>query len=327
MGRLKRLTLWCCAMLMLSTACSITDETTVTAASDDTPAPTDGTAALTDTVATPGDITPVPGDDTAAPTITVLPTDSMATPDGTAAPGDGTAAPTEPAAPNGTATPTTEPSTSEPSLEPVSKESDSYFYLPQLPDFWLTNPYDTSTPLGQLCWALVEFVRIEFIESFGNIAASPVAVTVDSNTNGTAPDVSDIIENENNPTGPTGVANEELEVSTQDTDTYLDALDAIQEPRIVRVVDDPGLSEELQVFAKGLFEMIAAVEEQARIVGYRNIDHSQLPYKDIESLPNLDTFYKAVTENPTQCPSPDQDTEQIMEDWRDKLNELNNITD
>ena len=265
MGRLKRLTLWCCAVLMLSTACSITDETTITAASDDTPAPTDSTAA----------------------------------PDGTAAPGDGAAVPTEPAAPNGTATPTTEPSTSEPSHEPVSKESDSYFYLPQLPDFWLTNPYDTSTPLGQLCWALVEFVRIEFIESFGTIAASPAAVTVDSST----------------------------KVPTQDTDTYLNALSAIQEPRIVRVVDDPGLSEELQVFAKGLFEMIAAVEEQARIVGYRNVDHSQLPYKDIESLPNLDIFYKAVAENPTQCPSPDQDTEQIMEDWRDQLNEVNNISD
>lgn len=309
------------AALMLSTACSITDETTVTAASDDTPAPTDGTAALTDTVAIPGDITPVPGDDTTASTVTVLPTDSTATPDGTPAPGDGTAAPT------GTATPTTESSTSEPSLEPVSKESDSYFYLPQLPDFWLTNPYNTSTPLGQLCWALVEFVRIEFIESFGTIAASPAVVTVDSNTNGTAPDVSDILENENNPTGPTGIANEELELPTQDTDTYLNALSAIQEPRIARVVDDPGLSEELQVFAKGLFEMIAAVEKQARIVGHRNIDHSQLPYKDIESLPNLDIFYKAVAENPTQCPSPDQDTEQIMEDWRNQLNELNNIAD
>ena len=327
MGSLKCLTLWCCAALMLSTACSITDETTVTAASDDTPAPTDGTAALTDTVATPGDITPVPGDDTAAPTVTVLPTDSTAMPDGTPAPGDGTAVPTESAALNGTATPTTEPPTSEPSLEPVSKESDSYFYLPQLPDFWLTNPYSTSTPLGQLCWALVEFVRIEFIESFGTIAAFPAVVTVDLSTNGTDPDVNGVIEDENNPTGPTGIANEELEVPTQDTDTYLNALSAIQETRIAKVVDDPGLSEELQVFAKGLFEMIAAVEEQARIVGHRNIDHSQLPYKDIESLPNLDIFYKAVAENPTQCPSPDQDTEQIMEDWRDQLNELNNITD
>jgi len=293
MGRLKRLTLWCCAALMLSTACSITDETTITAASDDIPAPTD----------------------------------SMAAPDGATAPGDGTAVPTESATPNGTATPTAEHPTSEPSLEPVSKESDSYFYLPQLPDFWLTNPYSTSTPLGQLCWALVEFVRVEFIESFGTIAASPAVVTVDSSTNGTAPDVSDIIENENNPTSPTGIANEELELPTQDTDTYLNALSAIQEPRIARVVDDPGLSGELQVFAKGLFEMIAAVEKQARIVGHRNIDHSQLPYKDIESLPNLDIFYKAVAENPTQCPSPDQDTEQIMENWRNQLNELNNIAD
>ena len=298
------------AALILSTACSTTDQTTITAPSNDAAVPTDGTLAPDDT--------PTPGDGTAVPT------------DSTPALGDGTVAPDDTPTPgDGTATPTTEPATSEPSFEPVPKESDSYFYLPQLPDFWLTNPYNTSTSLGKLCWALVEFVRIEFLEFFGTLAASSVVVTVDSGTNGTPPDVSDITTNMDNPTGPTGIADEELEVPTQNADThiYLNALSAIQEPQIARVVDDPGLSEELQVFAKALFEMIAAVEEQARIVGYRNIDHSQLPHKDIESLPNLDIFYKAVTENPTQCPSPDQDTEQIMEEWRDQLNVLNNITD
>lgn len=165
------------------------------------------------------------------------------------------------------------------------------------------------------------------VEFFNTLAASPAIVIVGSDASGTNPDVSDIIENENDPIGPVGIANEKTEEPTLETDSYgfLNALSAIQEPQIARVVDDPGLSEELQVFAKAFFDMIEAIEEQAKVVGYRDIDYSQLSYKDMDSLPNIDVFSKAAQENPTQCRWLYSDNDR--KDWLDQFYELNNIAD
>ena len=295
------------AVLILSTACSTTEDITVVA-SDDTPAPTDSTAA--------------PGGDTSSDD-TPAPTDSTAAPGGdTPTPGD-TASPSD--SPPDPATPTTEPATSEPSPESVSTGSDRIII--EYPDALLTNLSDRSTPLGRLCWALWEFGRMSAIEFFNTLAASSQAIViVDSDASGTAPDVNDILENGDNPIGLVGIANEEAEEPTLETNSYgfLDALDAIQEPQITGVTDDPGLSEELQIFAKALFEMIAAIEEQAKVVGYRDIDYSQLPYKDVDSLPNADILAQTVTENPTKCPRP---SDEDIEEWGDRINEINNVND
>lgn len=256
MGRLKRLTLWCCAVLMLSTACSATDQKAITATPDDT----------------------------------------------TATPGDGTASPpSSPPTPTNSIPETTEPDSS---LESMSTEPDRVVY--QLPDLVLTNFNDLSTPLSRLCWAVWELLRMAFIEAIGAIAvAFPEQFEVaDSNLN-------EITEGEDDPVGPVGVGNEESKESIPETDTYgfLDALDSIGETQIIRVVDDQSLSEELQVFAKAFFEWVEAIEEQAKAVGFTGIDYSQLPYKDFDSLPNVDVFDEA------QCWPSIEDLEEYKEYW------------
>lgn len=286
-------------VLMLSTACSTTDQTTITAPADDAPAPTDST--------------PAPGGDTSSDD-TPAPTDSTAAPGGDTPTGD-TASPSD--SPPDPATPTTEPATSEPSPESVSTGSDRIIL--EYPDYLLTNISNRSTPLGRLCWAFWEFGRMGAIEFFNSVAESfPFVELVDPSDG--------ITSGEGNSVGPIGIANEEAEEPTLDNESYgfLDALEAIQEPQIARVVDDPGLSEELQVFSKAFFEMVAATEEQAKIVGYRDIDYSQLPYKDVDSLPNADIFAQTVIENPTECPRP---SDEDREEWDNRINEINNIND
>ena len=243
-------------LMLATTACSTTDQTTVTA-------PGDTTATPGDTTATPGDTTATPGD-TTAPSSPPTPTDPI----------------------------------------PEATEPDPFIY--QHPDLVLTNLNDCSTPLGRLCWAVWEFLRMGYVEVIGAIAtANPELFEVaDSNRN-------EITEGEDDPVAPVGVANEESEESISETDTYgfLDALDSISEPQIIGVVDDQSLSEELQVFAKAFFEWVEAIEEQAKAVGFIGIDYSQLPYKDFESLPNVDVFDEA------QCWPSIEDLEEYKEYW------------
>ena len=250
-------------MLMLaSTACSTTDQTTITATPDDT----------------------------------------------TATPGDGTASPpSSPPTPTNPIPETTEPDSS---LGSTSIEPDPFIY--QHPDLVLTNLNDRSTPLGRLCWAVWEFLRMGYVEVIGAIAAAnPEQFEVaDSNLN-------EITEGEDDPVVPVGVANVESEESISETDTYgfLDALDSISELQVVRVVDDPGLSEELQVFAKAFFEWVEAIEEQAKTVGFIGVDYSKLPYKDFDSLPNVEVFDEALREDSTQCWPSVEDIEEYKDHW------------
>lgn len=225
-----------------------------------------------------------------------------------------TAAPGDTMAPSSLPTPTNPiPETTEPdsSLGSTSIEPDPFIY--QHPDLVLTNLNDRSTPLGRLCWAVWEFLRMGFVEVIGAIAAAnPEQFEVaDSNLNG-------ITEGEDDPVGPVGVANEDPEESISATGTYgfLDALDSISELQIVRVVDDPGLSGEIQVFAKAFFEWVEAIEEQAKAVGFLGVDYSQLPYKDFDSLPNVDVFDEVLRDDSTQCwPSVEdiEEYEKLME--------------
>ena len=206
----------------------------------------------------------------------------------TAAPGDTTATPGDTTATSSPPTTTNPiPETTEPDSSPGSTSTEPDPFIYQHPDLVLTNLNDRSTPLGRLCWAVWEFLRMGYVEVIGAIAAAnPEQFEVaDSNLNG-------IAEGEDDTVGPVGVANEESEESISATDTYgfLDALDSISEPQIIGVIDDQSLSEELQVFAKAFFEWVKAIEEQAEAVGFIGVDYSQLPYKDFDSLPNVDVF-------------------------------------
>ena len=264
-------------LMLATTACSTTNQTTITAPGD--------------TTATPGDTTPTPGDDTTpAPTVS-----------------SGANTPTT------ESTTATESTTRTPSPESTPKEPDRYIH--QHPDFFLTNLNDTSTPLGKLCWALWEYVRIDYIEFVNSIAEnSPIIEITDSVLS------DDITDDGDEQVGPVSINNEE----TEDTYTYLDALSAIQEPQIVGVADDPSLSAELQAFAKAFFELIKSIEDQAKVVDYKDIDYSSLPYKDLDSLPNAGVFDKAASENPTKCQFPSVED---VEEWDEQIDAVNNVTD
>lgn len=231
----------------------------------------------------------------------------------TAAPGDTTATPGDTTATSSPPTTTNPiPETTEPDSSPGSTSTEPDPFIYQHPDLVLTNLNDRSTPLGRLCWAVWEFLRMGYVEVIGAIAAAnPEQFEVaDSNLNG-------IAEGEDDPVGPVGVANEESEESIPETDTYgfLDALDSISEPQIIGVIDDQSLSEELQVFAKAFFEWVKAIEEQAEAVGFIGVDYSQLPYKDFDSLPNVEVFDEVLREDSTQCWPSAELLEEYKERW------------
>lgn len=257
------------AVLILSTACSTTDETTITAApgdtptGDSTPAPTDGTVTLDDTT-TPGDDVAVPTDSTAAPT------DSTAAPGGDAPTGD-TLAPTDI---------TTSTDTPETPVAPFTYE---------YPEFLLINRNDRSTPLGKLCWAFFEYASNVLILSSGIVAEHP-------NFEVTFPTISDATLN-----------GESNEPSIGSEDYFIDSLNEILEPSIAGVVNDIGLSEELQLFAKAFFAYIEAEEREARAVGWANIDRARLPYQGFEDLPHMKEFEETLTANPDKCAFPSED--------------------
>lgn len=272
MGRLKRLALWGCAVLhtpkaprapcvvsvlavlMLSTACSTTDETTITAASD-TPTPTDSTAA-------PGGETGTTSVEMSEAPVTISDQDSA----------DGQ----------------------------ESTELAPFTY--EYPEFLLINRNDRSTPLGKLCWAFFEYMSSVLIRSYGVVADFSPNLKV------TFPAIADITEGEDNIVGPVGVVNEASnEPSIGTEDYFIESLDEILEPSIVGIVDDTGLSEELQLFAEAFFAYIEAVEGEARAVGWANIDRARLPYQDFEDLPHKKEFEETLTSNPDKCAFPSED--------------------
>ena len=248
-------------VLMLSTACSTPDETTITVAPGDTPT----------------------GDSTPAPT------------DGTVAPDGETGTTSAEMSETPVAVSDEDSADGQESAEPVP-------FTYEYPEFLLINRNDRSTPLGKLCWAFFEYMSSVLIRSYGVVA--------DSNPNWkvTFPDIADITEGEDNIVGPVGVVNEESnEPSIGTEDYFIESLDEILEPSIVGIVDDTGLSEELQLFAEAFFAYIEAVEGEARAAGWANIDRARLPYQDFEDLPHMKEFEETLTANPDKCAFPAED--------------------
>lgn len=276
MDRLKRLTLWCCAALMLSTACSSTNQTTITAAPDGIPAPGGGTAAPTDSTAAPDGIpTPV---------------------DGTTAPGDATATPSGETGTTLTDTSETSATASGQDSADGKKSAEPAPFIYKYPELFLTNRNDRSTPLGRLCWAFQEFAT--------QVSVRINRILADNTPNWevTFPAIVDITEGEDDGVGPVGVVNEESSEPSMGTDGYMLAiLDEIQEPSIAGIVDDSGLSKELQLFAEAFFAYIEAFETQVRAVGYENIDRTLLPYQDFEDMPHVKEFSDAAIANSDKC--------------------------
>lgn len=102
------------------------------------------------------------------------------------------------------------------------------------------------------------------------------------------------------------------------------SLDKILEPSIAGVVDDPELSEELQLFAEAFFAYIEAEEEQIRAVGWANVDRTQLPYQHFEDMPHIEEFSEAIIANPDKCVSSDRqfaNAKQFYDDLRVEIEE------
>ena len=274
-------------VLILSTACSTTDQTTITAAPGDTPtggdapAPTDGTAA--------------PGRDTAAPGDTPTGGDAPAPTDGTAAPGRDTGT-------TSTDTPETPVTVGDQDSADGQESAEPASFTYEYPEFLLINRNDRSTPLGKLCWAFFEYMSNVLIRSSGIVAE------FNPNWKVTFPAVADITEGVDNGVGPVGIVNEESDEPSMGTEDYfVESLDEILEPSIVGIVDDTGLSEELQLFAEAFFAYIEAEEREARAVGWANIDRARLPYQDFEDLPHMKEFEETLTANPDKCAFPSED--------------------
>ena len=108
--------------------------------------------------------------------------------------------------------------------------------------------------------------------------------------------------------GPVGVVNEESDDSSPNIHEYFsDTLGSIQSSEIAGIVNDAGLSEELQLFAQAFFSYIAAYDKHLETVGYANMDNDSLPYQDFGDLPYAEEFDKAVTDNPDKCEIPSLD--------------------
>ena len=159
----------------------------------------------------------------------------------------------------------------------------------EYPEFLLINRNDRSTPLGKLCWAFFEYASNVLIRSYGIVAEHP-------NFEVTFPTISDATLN-----------GESNEPSIGSEDYFIDSLNEILEPSIAGVVNDIGLSEELQLFAKAFFAYIEAEEREARAVGWANIDRARLPYQDFEDLPHMKEFEETLTANPDKCAFPSED--------------------
>ena len=298
------------AALILSTACSTTKGITITAPGDTT-APTDSTTspgdttAPTDSTTSPGDTTPT-GDSTTSPGDTTAPTDSTAAPGDDTPTGDSTTSPGDTTAPTDSTTTTdtseTSATVSDQGSADGQESAERAPFTYEYPEFLLINRNDRSTPLGKLCWAYWEYSSQQLARMQKALADNTPNFEV------TFPAIADINEGEDNGVGPVGVVNEESNELSIGTDGYLvRSLDGILEPSIAGVVDDPGLSEELRLFAEAFFANIEAKEEQIRSVGWANSDHTQLPYQDFKSMPYRKEFSEAFIANPDKCVIPSED--------------------
>ena len=292
------------AALILSTACSTTENITITAPGDTT-APTDSPTSPDDTTA-PTDGTTAPGDTTAPTDGTTAPGDDTLTGDaptgGTPAPTDGTTAPGGDTGTTPTDTPETPVTVGDQDSADGQESAEPAPFTYEYPEFLLINRNDRSTPLGKLCWAFFEYMSNVLIRSSGIVAE------FNPNWKVTFPAVADITEGVDNGVGPVGIVNEESDEPSMGTEDYfVESLDEILEPSIVGIVDDTGLSEELQLFAEAFFAYIEAEEREARAVGWANIDRARLPYQDFEDLPHMKEFEKTLIANPDKCVFPSED--------------------
>ncbi len=143
-----------------------------------------------------------------------------------------------------------------------------------LEDYLAANLSDRSTPLGTLCWAIWEWGRIHILHSATRMAEQIPGLEV------------------------------VLPANLDPDYTILNALEEITKPEIVGIVNDPRLSEELQLYAKGLFEDFGSMVEQTEAVGYDKVDHTKFPYPDFDHLPHADAFDKAILAHPNECEDP-----------------------
>ena len=245
-------------------------------------------------------------------TVTASPTDIVAapgvTPDGT----DGAVATPNDDAPSAVA-PIDEPST--PTTPDDSNSDDAgMVVVVDYPEVWLTNRSDPSTPLGKLCWAFQEFIWADLVR------VSQLMVDSFPGLEMALPDMGEEDEN----VGPVGVVNEESDGSSQNINEYFsDTLGSIQSSEIAGIVNDAGLSEELQLFAQAFFSYIAAYDKHLETVGYANFDNDSLPYQDIGNLPYSEEFDEAVEDNPDKCGIPSmEDIEEGSARFRQALAEL-----
>ena len=161
-------------------------------------------------------------------------------------------------------------------------------------ELWSSNHYDTSTPVGALCWALWEVLRGTYLERSGNLAV----LLLEGLESRQAPRTDELIE-----TGiqPSSSRDKEVTSPTEAVDyatyyqtnyTLVEALNAASEPKIRNVALTPALPPKYRRFAEGLF---ALTDDLA------TMSNPPSPTSLIEEIPGLKTIPPSEQENFAFC--------------------------
>ncbi len=144
-----------------------------------------------------------------------------------------------------------------------------------LDEFLLVNPSDRSTPIGTLCWAMLEWGRMSTINLFEVTAVQDPRIEI---------------------IYPAGYDHEY---------TLIDALEEIAKPEIVSIADSPQFSEELQLFAKAFFEQIRTDIKRIDEITSTPVDYNNTYFAALESLPHLEAYFEATDTHTDQCIFPE----------------------
>ncbi len=225
---------------LIGTACGSVSEVNTTAE------PTETEIIATTTIAIPSSTA------TSTTTVTPQPSVTMLTPTVT----------TTTSSPTSTLPPTTG-TTSQPG------EMETYV----LDQALLVNLISRSTPIGTLCWATWEQMRMHVINAFEIMADQEPKFQI---------------------------------IYPADYDhhyTLIDALQEITKPEIVSIADSPQFSKELQLFAKAFFEEVRTEISQIDELTSNKLDYAEYPIPELEDIPYVEAFFDQL-ESPCGSPKP-----------------------
>ncbi len=173
--------------------------------------------------------------------------------------------------PNSTVTNTTSSPTSALPATAVTTSQPGEVEPVILDEFLLVNLISRSTPIGTLCWATWEQMRMHVINAFEIMADQEPKFQI---------------------------------IYPADYDhhyTLIDALQEITKPEIVSIADSPQFSKELQLFAKAFFEQVQVEMKHIEEITSYGFDYTEYPFPEFEELPHTEAFVEEMEAHPDEC--------------------------